>query len=170
MRTTVLLSLAMMLMMGLAIAAPPSTAVDQLLANYYTIHRSLAADSVKDVSRSAGEIQRISRDVAAKEAHAKKQLTAIADAAGKLKTSDLKSARDGFSELSERLIVYLKASGTKTNPPYQFYCSMLKKNWLQPDKAASNPYYGSEMPKCGELVQAEKAGEQRAQEPMGHHH
>lgn len=169
MRTTVLLSASMALVLGLAMAAPPPAAVDQLLSNYYAIHKSLAADSVKNVSESAAEIQKLSRTAAGNET-AKKQLLAISDAAAKLKTSDLKSARNGFSELSEKMIAYLKASGANTNPPYQFYCSMLKKNWLQADKAASNPYYGSEMPKCGELVQNDKPSEQPAQEPKGHHH
>jgi hypothetical protein len=31
---------------------------------------------------------------------------------------------------------------------------MVKKNWLQADKEIRNPYYGSSMLKCGELVQA----------------
>jgi hypothetical protein len=29
---------------------------------------------------------------------------------------------------------------------------MVKKNWLQPDKSVRNPYYGSSMLTCGELV------------------
>ena len=155
---------------GLAFAFPASTAAGQLLEKYFVIHKSLASDSTDGVAASAAEIAKISLQAAAKDARSRSELTALSGAAAKLNSADLKSARNGFGELSERMITYLKSSGVKTNPPYQFYCSMVKKNWLQSDREVRNPYYGSEMPKCGELVQAEKPNEKPAQDPMGHHH
>jgi hypothetical protein len=38
---------------------------------------------------------------------------------------------------------------------------MVKKNWLQPDKETRNPYFGSSMLKCGELIQPMQSVEQR---------
>ena len=32
------------------------------------------------------------------------------------------------------------------------WCSMSKKSWLQPAGEIGNPYYGKEMPRCGEVV------------------
>ena len=166
MKSIALLGVFMILAGGLGLSVPASVTADQLLDKYFAVHKSLASDSINGVAASAAEIARISRQAAGKEPQASKQLTALSEAAAKLNSTDLKSARNGFGELSERMIAYLKASGTRTKPFYQFYCPMVKRNWLQPDTAVRNPYYGSEMPKCGELVQAEKP----TQAPMEHHH
>jgi hypothetical protein len=155
MRTTLLVSVLAVSIIGLAMAAAPSATVDQLLGPYFLIHKSLASDSINGVAAAAAELAKVSRQASATEVHAKTQLVALSDAAAKFNSADLKSARNGFGELSDRLIAYIKASGAKTNPPYQFFCSMVKKNWLQPDKATRNPYLGSEMPSCGELVRVE---------------
>jgi hypothetical protein len=172
MKATVLLTLLAVSVIGLAMAAAPLAGADQLLGPYFSIQKSLASDSINGVATSAAEIAKISRQAAASETSAKTQLIALSDVAAKFSAADLKSARNGFGELSDKFIAYVKASKAKTDPPYQFYCPMVKKNWLQPDKVIRNPYYGSSMPKCGELVQWEKANEQTTEEPMdmGHHH
>jgi hypothetical protein len=142
----------------LALAGFPAAPADQMLAQYYVIQKSLASDSVNGVAASAAEIAKTSRQAAASSPN-KAQLTALAEAASKLSGTDLKSVRSGFGDLSDKMIAYFKASGAKTDPPYQFYCSMAKKNWLQPDKPTRNPYYGSEMPTCGVIVQFGKMPE-----------
>jgi len=164
MRETALFCVLMISLTGSGVAYSQSVTVDQVLDQYFIIHKSLAADSISGVSTSIAEIARISRQASSTEPHAKMQLIALSDAAARFNPADLKSARNGFGELSDALIAYLKASGAKTNPPYQFFCSMVKKNWLQPDKSTRNPYYGRSMLKCGEVVQSDKAVEQ----PMGH--
>jgi hypothetical protein len=141
----------LLLSVASALAGSPASLTSQLLEQYYGIQRSLAADSTNGVSQSAAIIEKLSRSAAAKERKA--QLTAISEAAAKLKTNDLKIARNEFGGLSDTFTAYLKSSGAERNPPYQFYCSMVKKNWLQPDKQTRNPYYGSSMLTCGELVQ-----------------
>ena len=144
---------AVLLLVGCALAGSPATKVEQILGQYFVIQKSLAADSVNGVSQSAGIIEKISHQVAYSNAAAKTQLTALSGAAASLQTNDLKTARKEFGDLSDKLIAYLKTTGAKMNPPYQFYCPMAKKSWLQPDKQVRNPYYGSSMPTCGELVQ-----------------
>ena len=172
MKASVLIAVLSVSVVSFAVAGTPEAGKDQLLDQYYSIHKNLAADSVNGVAASAAAIAKISRQSAGTEAKAKIQLLALSDTAAKFNAADLKSARNGFGDLSDKLIAYLKASGAKTNPPYQFYCSMVKKNWLQPDKATLNPYYGKSMPDCGELVQSEKSREQTMDMPMdmGHHH
>ena len=151
---------------GSALAASATAPVDQLLAQYFLIHKSLATDSINGVSAASVEIAKVCRQSALTAPRAKAQLTALADAASRLQANDLKSARNGFGDLSEKLIAYLQAVGAKRNPPYQFYCFMVKKNWLQPDKETRNPYYGSSMLKCGELIQSVQHVEQQ----MEHNH
>jgi len=162
MRIPVLSAMLLIAMMGSAMAI----AADQLLAKYFVIQKSLASDSMNGVTAAAAEIEKLSRQAAATNPKSRTQLLALSKAAARFSAADLKSARDAFGELSEAMIAYLKASRAKTNPPYQFYCSMVKKNWLQPDKTVRNPYYGSAMPKCGELVQTQKSETQS----MGRHH
>lgn len=154
---------------GLATGGASASTADRLLRPYYAIQKSLAADSIAGVAGAAADVAKISRQAAQTETQRKAELLAIADSAAKLKATDVKSARNGFGELSQRLITYLKASKERTNPPFQFYCSMVKRHWLQPDKEVRNPYYGSSMPKCGELVQtaSEPSG---GEQPAGHHH
>ena len=144
------LSIAGMVMAGYT----PGTG-DQLLGAYFLIQKSLASDSVNGIATSAAEIAKISNQAAAKEPEVKTQLIALSTVAAKFNAADLKAARNSFGDLSDRLIAYLKASHAKLNPPFQFFCSMAKKNWLQPDKSTRNPYYGSSMPTCGELVRAD---------------
>ena len=152
--------------MGSMAPASPAEPSGQLLEHYYSIQKSLASDTTSGVSAAAAAMVKISRQSAGTETKAKAQLAAVADAASKLQTHDLTAARNGFGELSDRLIEYLKANPVKSNPPYQYYCSMVKKSWLQREKGAHNPYYGSEMPTCGELVQAA----QSPNPPAGHTH
>jgi hypothetical protein len=137
---------------GYIAAAPPATSVEQLLDQYFVIQKSLASDTTRDVAATATQLAKISRQAAGAEPRARTQLLTLAEAATKLQAADLKSARNGFGELSDKLIAYLQATGAKRNPPYQFFCSMVKKSWLQPDKKTRNPYYGSSMLTCGELV------------------
>ena len=173
MKAIVVITILAVSMMGLALAGTTAAGTDQLLGQYYSIQKSLASDSVNGVAVSASEIAKISRQASGTETQAKAQLLALSDTAAKFNAADLKSARNGFGDLSDKLIAYLKASGSKTNPPYQFYCSMVKKNWLQPDKTTRNPYYGKSMLTCGELVQAEKTNDQMMDMPgmdMGHRH
>jgi len=172
MKATLLITILAVSIMGLAVAGTAAAGMDQLLGQYYSIQKSLASDSVNGVAASAAEMAKLSRQAAGNESQAKAQLLALSDTAAKFNSADLKSARNGFGDLSDKLIAYMKASGSNTNPPYQFYCSMVMKNWLQPDKTTRNPYYGKSMLTCGELVQPEKANEQIMDMPMdmGHHH
>jgi membrane fusion protein, copper/silver efflux system len=156
---------ATLLLVGVSgMAAGEISLPGRLLGQYFLIQKNLASDSIEGVSATVARIAEISRRAAASETHARTHLIALANAAAKLRASDLKSARNGFGELSNSLIAFLQATQAKTNPPYQFYCPMVKKYWLQPATEVRNPYYGSSMLKCGELVQSFRAGGQ----PTGH--
>jgi hypothetical protein len=150
---TVLIGFLLASVVGLMAAGLPST-TEQLLEQYYLIHKSLASDTTQGISAAATRMEKIGREAAGKEMSIKAQLTALSTAAAKLQTTDLKFARSGFGDLSDRLIACLQGAKAAKNPPYQFYCSMVKKNWLQADKEIRNPYYGKSMLTCGELVQA----------------
>jgi len=65
---------------------------------------------------------------------------------------DLAEARDRFGALSEAIVNYM--DGLHLTPPEGVrvaICPMLKKPWLQQGETIANPYYGSEMPTCGDF-------------------
>lgn len=152
MRKTLVCFLTILVAGGSIIAGVPENPAEQILEQYFLIHKSLAADSAEGVSAAAARIASISRQTAGTEMKIKTQLIDLSEAAARLQTDDLKTASNEFGELSKSLIAYLQAAGAKRNPPYQFFCPLVKKNWLQPDKDVRNPYFGKSMLDCGDLV------------------
>ena len=64
--------------------------------------------------------------------------------------TDLEGMRDGFKELSDAMIQYRdELVGTA---PLVAYCPMVDALWLQSDQEIANPYFGSQMLRCGEIV------------------
>jgi hypothetical protein len=138
---------------GSAAANPPAAVTGQLLTPYYAIQKSLVSDSMNGVAAAAAEIAKIGKQASTTQQAGKPELLALSECAAKFSAADLKAGRAVFGDLSDKIIAFIKASNSAKNPPYQYYCPMVKKNWLQPDKGgARNPYYGSSMPTCGELV------------------
>lgn len=152
MRSTMLFCILAVAALGMALAVPAPAVIDQALHPYYKIQKSLASDSLTGVAASALEIAKVSRMGVAAQRSGKAELAALAETAAKFNSGSLKTARSSFGDLSDRMIAFVKASKSPRNPPYQYYCSMVKKNWLQSEKGIRNPYYGASMLTCGELV------------------
>lgn len=133
-------------------AGPVDKKVDDILDQYFLIHSSLANDSQKGVDEAADKIMNLAMNVQTEDAQAKKLLEQVHMAAHRMHGKDLKQTRELFFELSKPLLAYLNQyySGDKTY--YRYFCSMAKKAWIQPNKDVRNPYLGSEMPTCGELI------------------
>ena len=111
---------------------------------YLKIQSALAEDSVDGVRQNAGNIATAASGLgspAMKIDMAAVQLTSA---------GDLADARDKFGRLSEAIDAYM--TGLKLTPPEGVrvaVCPMVNKPWLQEGSAISNPYYGKEMPTCG---------------------
>ena len=73
------------------------------------------------------------------------------------KCHDLPAARKEFKPISHAVVALaaqVRSDQAKTTFSH-FYCPMVKGgggDWLQPDTKLLNPYYGSEMLRCGEKV------------------
>jgi hypothetical protein len=153
MRSFAMLGILALVLLGSAAANPSAAVTGQLLTPYYAIQKSLASDSVSGVAAAVANIGKLSKQASSTQQAGKAELVALSESAAKFNSADLKAARAAFGDLSDKLIAFVKASSSAKNPPFQYYCSMVKKNWLQPDKqGARNPYYGSTMLTCGELV------------------
>ena len=82
-----------------------------------------------------------------------KKLTA--DAKSISVTTDLKKQRETFKSLSKNTYNLIKV--TKSDQVvYKQYCPMADADWLSKEKAVKNPYYGSSMLTCGNVVETIK--------------
>ena len=83
----------------------------------------------------------------------------MADAKGIAATEDVKAQRVLFVNLSKKMYDLVKVAKFETPVYYQF-CPMANDgkgaNWLSKENAIKNPYYGSKMLKCGEVVETIK--------------
>ncbi|MGQ7947686.1 DUF3347 domain-containing protein [Flavobacterium sp. WC2509] len=68
---------------------------------------------------------------------------------------DLKKQRETFKSLSKNTYELIKASNP-TETIYIQYCPMADANWLSKEKAVKNPYYGSSMLTCGNVIETIK--------------
>ena len=128
-----------------------STMPASIIDPYLQIQESLADDRVDNVKAAAGNIATASTALGApamKIQTAAVQVAAAADAS----PPDLETLRQKFGLLSEALDSYM--TGLKIKAPEGVrtaYCPMARKPWLQKGNTLANPYYGKEMPTCGDF-------------------
>ena len=83
-------------------------------------------------------------------------IASLKDQAIKLvKSKDIKAQRSVFEKLSNEMIIAVKAKLLNA-PVYVQYCPMKKASWLSTEKSIKNPYYGSAMLSCGNVVETIK--------------
>lgn len=130
-----------------AATATASTSVSaQVVDPYLKIHAGLAKDTVDGLKASAGEVAAAAKGLGAPAAKVEAAATELAAA------EDIKAAREKFGALSEAIDQY--ASANKLGWPQDVrkaWCPMVNKPWLQKGSEIANPYYGKEMPTCGEF-------------------
>jgi hypothetical protein len=126
-----------------ALAADP---IADIVDPYLRVQASLTADELDPVKSDAEK-------VAAGADTLGQAGQPIATAARELqRAGDLKSARASFGKLSDLIIAYAEATRTTLGDGVKVaYCPMVKKSWLQKDGTIQNPYYGKDMPGCGEF-------------------
>lgn len=78
-----------------------------------------------------------------------------ADAKSISSNQDLKKQREAFKSLSKSTYELIKVSNPAQTVYYQ-YCPMADANWLSKEKAVKNPYYGTSMLTCGNVVETIK--------------
>jgi hypothetical protein len=128
--------LILLLAISLPVFANPTT----LFTKYEGIRQGLLGSSLAEAKKSAAAL-------AADASKAK--LTTIADFAQSIAVArELADARRSFAALSDEMIKLRNT--TKGARPAVYYCSMVKKSWLQTKGKVGNPY-DSAMAMCGEL-------------------
>ncbi|MEM8521966.1 DUF3347 domain-containing protein [Flavobacterium sp. PL12] len=108
-------------------------------------------------SLSAVKMDELSKDV--HKVWMKVMKNVMADAKGIAATKDVKAQRVLFVSLSKKMYDLVKVAKFQT-PVYYQYCPMVNNgkgaNWLSKENAVKNPYYGSKMMTCGEVVETIK--------------
>ena len=149
--------------------------LEALYAAYFEVQKALAADrtppaaAAQALHKAASELKggatlpqssaKLVQDIAAKSEH--------------LHHLDLAGARKGFKPLSQAVVALAtQVRGEGAQPPFtHFYCPMVPGgagDWLQPGGELLNPYFGSEMLRCGEKVQVYPAKGKPATETNSH--
>jgi Cu(I)/Ag(I) efflux system membrane fusion protein len=145
------------------VEGPTGDRLAALFAAYFEIQRSLANDRVPS-AEAVTAIREAALALAADKtlpAETTNLFQAIATKAEHLHHMKLAEARASFKPMSHAVVrLASKARATKDRRPYwHIFCSMVPEgggDWLQPDDAVLNPYFGSEMLRCGDEVRTFK--------------
>jgi len=127
--------------------------LSQLLSQYYNLKDALVAGNGNFASVKAKEFIKIANSIDYKLISEGNINALLKDATGISETKDIKVQRLRFANFSNNMVTLAKSVKLTTSPIYQAYCPMKKANWLSSDKAIKNPYYGSAMLTCGEVVE-----------------
>lgn len=127
--------------------------IEVVLENYYAIQKALAADDLKTAQSKAEELASKAGKLAKEST--KTKVTVIAQSARALAAAkDIKQARKAFGDASQVLIEHLSQTPAIGAKYYILHCPMAKVgngDWIQPNPVTSNPYFGSEMLRCGSV-------------------
>jgi uncharacterized protein DUF3347 len=127
--------------------------LSKLLSLYYNVKDALVAGNGNDASANANEFIKIVNSIDYKLISEGNINALLKDATPISETKDIRVQRLHFANLSNNMVTLAKSVKLTNSPIYQAYCPMKKANWLSSDKAVRNPYYGSAMLTCGEIVE-----------------
>jgi hypothetical protein len=133
--------------------------LEKLYQAYFAVQSRLASDQTvteADATALNSSAQSLIADPALS-AEQQSQVAEIAKASEHLHHLDLKGAREHFKTISRNitLLAFAARGAGSEQPIHHFYCPMVKGgggDWLQAEDTLANPYYGSAMLRCGELV------------------
>lgn len=145
------------------------TQLDGVVKSYLQVKDALGQSSSKQAAKSA---EQLTKSIAAvdskllvkpKQKEWQKRAALLRDNTEKIvKTSDLKTQRAVLAELSQQIGILAKEYGPLSVTLYKQYCPMAfnKKGgyWFSDTKEILNPYLGTDMPKCGQVIETIKAG------------
>jgi hypothetical protein len=127
--------------------------LSQLLSQYYNIKDALVTGSGNLASAKADEFIKVANTIDYKIISEGNVNALLKDATPISEAKDIKVQREHFANFSNNMAIIAKAIKLSNQPIYQAYCPMKKANWLSSEKAIKNPYYGSAMLTCGEVVE-----------------
>jgi hypothetical protein len=144
-------------------ALPPAASqpLRTIVGNYLSIEQKLAADSIEGLGDPAKAIAAQADELLKLNLPGGAQATAIRDKALELAgAKSLDQARPIFADLSAALDKLLKTTGSPQGldrPIQELHCPMYRPDqggafWLQAAGPVHNPYLGTMMPACGQVI------------------
>ena len=133
--------------------------LENLYAAYFDVQRALASDKTPPAA-AAQALHRAASTLAddrALSSDARQLLAEVAAKSEHLHHLDLAGARKAFGPVSQAIVTLatqVRSENAQTSFTH-FFCPMVPGgggDWLQPDAALVNPYFGSQMLRCGEKV------------------
>jgi hypothetical protein len=118
---------------------------------YLAIGSALASDSVEGIAPLATQVV----DATAKHA-GEPGVDEIVAGAGALGSADLAAARRAYKTMSDGVVEYMRADPATRADRMLVHCTMAFEGkgalWVQAKGKVSNPYEGSAMPTCGDVL------------------
>ena len=128
-----------------------------ILVEYLKIADRLASDKTDGVADAAKKIEDLAGSISSSlvtgehASHYKSIPKNISEGAKKIALGkDIVSLRAAFVDLSKPMVMWTSMS--KPSGINVIYCSMYPGSWLQKGAKIRNPYYGSKMLSCGEII------------------
>ena len=140
------------------IAGETGTELEAMYQAYFTVQSRLAADkTVTEEEAQALHTSAVALSGEQVDATIRERAAEIATASEHLHHLDLDDARLHFKTISREItLLAFSARGEGAEEPIiHFYCPMVVDgggDWLQLEDRLANPYFGSEMLRCGEHV------------------
>ena len=146
-----------------AVSESVRNAFAQVLAGYMAIQTALASDDLPGAAKAANEAQTVLDELRKRPptgdgyqewAQEAAELPNILTRAAGAKT--IEDLRGAFALLSEQTIALARRFAAAGGPTvFVLHCPMAFSNrganWLQRDREVRNPYFGSAMPRCGDV-------------------
>jgi len=136
----------------------------QIMESYFATGEFLAKDSYQGIDKQIEKIVSAAKQILKSEeknaAERKDYLTTVQTilaSARDFNSKDLKSSRESYKALSQAVTDYVKTYGY-ASPVYSYYCPMVDQTWFQSAEQIANPFYGSQMLKCGKMTGMIKEG------------
>ena len=164
----------------IAVPGAPGQQLESLFETYFTIQQTLAGDK-KPSDADAVKLHQLAlrlQSTGSLPARVQEKLVQIVRHSEHLHHLDLDKARhDAFRPISHAIVplAALVRGETATQSFHHMFCPMVKGgagDWLQADPKLTNPYWGSQMLHCGEVVRqlppTRGLDESKAERPKGH--
>ena len=146
-----------------------SESLQKVLSDYYDVKNALVQDDVSAASNVAGKLLNDTKTADIKSltaieqkafASAKDNIVYNADHISEV--NDIDHQREHFEKLSAAMMQLIQVINLSTQPIYVDYCPMKKTYWLSNEKEIKNPYYGKEMPDCGNIAKTIMPGKEHS--------
>ncbi|WP_366186632.1 DUF3347 domain-containing protein [Flavobacterium ovatum] len=131
---------------------------EAILSDFFMLKEALVADDSKKAAQAGLKLE-ASLKMFDKSTYTKGQQKELADIiddatehAEHIAKSQIDHQREHFKTLSQDITDMMAITGTK-DALYEFFCPMYDggSTWLSNSKEVRNPYYGSQMLKCGKV-------------------